>query len=196
MSITVNFHAETVAALHDDLQTLLNGYGRHTTAISSGTVGGAPSTADAAEAEKPRGRRNTRTTAAETAQNISTGEERVAPGEEAEAKQDAKDEAADTAKEKAAEPRKLTHDDVKKMLSGYVQAYGMTAVQEDGKGFIGADKVSDLPDDQAALAKAVIGIANGVEKNPNKREMTGELSAEKLAEMKAIVQAALAVSGK
>lgn len=124
------------------------------------------------------------------AQSISTGEERVDP---AVAVQDAKDEAADT-KAATPEPVKLTHDSVRAMLGGYVQAYGMSAAQEDGTKVIEVPKISDLKDDQAVLAKAVIAIANAIEKNPHKRDIAGDgITAEKLAELKPLVQAAVAV---
>lgn len=130
--------------------------------------------------------------AAGTGQGISSGEERTDPAADA---QDAKDEAADTAAQKiAAEPAKLTHDDVKNMMSGYVQAYGLDAAQDDGPAFIGVPKISLVPDTQADLAKAVLGIAKGLDKNPNKRELVGDgITAEKLAQMKGIVTVAQAV---
>ncbi|MGZ5987421.1 MAG: hypothetical protein ACXWLZ_00090 [Rhizomicrobium sp.] len=147
----------------------------------------------AATGKRPSGR--TRQAAADkaaaatgtTGQAISTGEERVDPATEA---QDKADEAAET----KVEPVKLNHDSVRKMLGGYVMAYGMEAAQADGVGLIGTAKISDLKDDQAVLAKAVIAIAQGIEKNPNKREIAGDgITAEKLAELKPIVAAALAV---
>lgn len=104
---------------------------------------------------------------------ISTGEERIDPTTAEDAAQDAADEAAEV----AATPAKvLTHDDVRAALQRYVAAYGMPAAMEDGPkvfGMIfgqGVAKVSDIPTDQAALAKAVAGVDEMLAKNPFKRE--------------------------
>lgn len=189
--IEVRFSNESVVELQGEMRQLLNGEG----AAAIG-YGGAGTTAQIAEkvaqANKPasgRTRDKNKADAAPAAtQNISTGEERVDPAVDA---QDAADEKADTA---ATKPVDLTHDDVKKLLGGYVMAYGMEAAQADGTGFIGAPKISEIPDTQAALAKAIIGIAKGINGNPNKRELNGDgLSAEKTAELKVIVTAAMAV---
>lgn len=190
--IEVRFNNGSVEELHAEMTALLFGRPANVSAGTGGSVGTSNTTAPA-EADKPaRGGRRSKASET-TGQAISTGEERVDPDT---AKQDAADEAADTAKEKAAEPKKLTHDDVKRMMSGYAQAYGMEAAQADGGAFINAKMISSIPDEQEALAKAIIGIAKGFENNPNKRDMTGEVTPEKMAEMKAIVQAAQAVTGK
>jgi hypothetical protein len=90
--------------------------------------------------------------------------------------QDAADEAAETAAGKDAE-KPLTLDDVRAALGKYVKAYGMAAAQEDGpiliKKVLGDEsksKISDLPDDQAVLAKAIAGVDEMLEKNPFRRE--------------------------
>jgi hypothetical protein len=195
MTINVTITADTTKELHSELWALLNGShpAPATSTVPTPVVTVTPVEQKVAEPEAPkRGRgRPPKAEPVEPVQYISTGEERVDPATEAEVAQDAADEAADTAAEKV-EPAKLTHDDVKKMLSGYVQAYGMAAVQVDGAGMIGADKVSSIPDDQKALAEAVIGIAKAIEGNPNKRDMSGEISPEKMAEMKALVASAQA----
>ncbi|MDI1263908.1 MAG: hypothetical protein PS018_11685 [bacterium] len=116
------------------------------------------------------------------------------PEQQAAAAQDAKDEIAD---EKPAETEalKLNHDSVRKMLGGYVMAYGMEAAQEDGTKIIGAPKISDLADDQKVLGAAVIAIATAIEKNPHKRELAGDgITKEKTAELKPFVVAALAAT--
>jgi hypothetical protein len=82
--------------------------------------------------------------------NISTGEERVDPTEADEA-----DEAEDTG-----EP--LTHDDVRDALGDYAAKFGMPAAQKNGPKLMGADKISAIPDDQAALRKAVGAIRNAI----------------------------------
>jgi hypothetical protein len=70
----------------------------------------------------------------------------------------------------------------------------MAAAQEDGTEIIQVPKISDLKDEQPALAKAVIAVASAIEKNPHKRDLVGDgITAEKLAELKPIVQAAMAV---
>lgn len=111
--------------------------------------------------------------AAAAARQISSGaEERVDPAVEA---QDTADESAETAAAKADQP-KLTHDDVRGALGAYVKAFGMPAAQEDGPKVLalifgeGKAKVSDIPDTQEALGKAVTGIKEMLEKNPYKRE--------------------------
>ena len=71
--------------------------------------------------------------------NISTGEERVDPAEEGDA-----------------EP--LTHDDVRNALGDYAAKFGMPAAQKNGPKLMGADKISAIPDDQAALRAAVDAI--------------------------------------
>lgn len=71
--------------------------------------------------------------------NISTGEER-----------------ADPAEESSDEP--LTHDDVRNALGDYAAKFGMPAAQKNGPKFMGADKISAIPDDQDALRKAVDAI--------------------------------------
>lgn len=90
--------------------------------------------------------------------------------------QDAADEAAETEATKAASGKALTHDDVRNELGAYVKAYGMAAAQEDGPKVIalmfgeGKTKVSDIPDDQASLAKAVAGVKEMTQKNPYERK--------------------------
>lgn len=193
MTIDVQFHAATVAELHLEMHALLIGHANRpsTTAVATGTVATDEPRMTAAQkkaAEKAAKEAAEAAAAAHTASNISTGEDRTDPAAD---KQDAKDEAADTAATKAVD---LTHDDVKKLLGGYVMAYGMEAAQADGTGFIGAPKISEIPNTQAALAAAIIGIAKGINYNPNKRELNGDgLSPEKTAELKLIITAAMAV---
>lgn len=114
-------------------------------------------------------------TGAEVAdRQISTGGERIDP-ENPDDVADAADEAAETAAAKAETGNKLTHDDVRNALGAYVKAYGMPAAQEDGPKVItlmfgeGKSKVSDIPDTQEDLAKAVAGIKEMTTKNPYSR---------------------------
>ena len=108
--------------------------------------------------------------------NISTGAERIGPANPEDAAQDAADEAAEAEKVKAAAGGKLTHDDVRSALKGYVTAFGMQAAMEDGPKVItlvvgeGKVKVSDIPDDQDVLAKVIAGIEEMTAKNPFKRD--------------------------
>lgn len=191
--IDIRFTNECVAELQAEMAVLLRG-----TSIVTGNVGqvvtgpaesnAAPANKRMTAAEKKAAEKAAQEAATGTGQSISTGAKRSDPAVD---KQDAADEAADTAATKAVD---LTHDDVKKMLGGYVQAYGMAAAQEDGTGFIGAPKISEIPNTQTALAAAIIGIAQAIEKNPKKRDIAGDgLSAEKTAELKPIVAAAIAV---
>jgi hypothetical protein len=100
---------------------------------------------------------------------ISTGEERIDPTTPEDTTQDAADEAAEAEATKAPE---LTHDDVRAALKKYLDAYGTPAAMEDGpkvlKLLFGekAAKVSDVPTDQASLAKAIAGIEEMLTKNP------------------------------
>lgn len=105
---------------------------------------------------------------------ISTGEERIDPTTEADQVQDAKDEADEA---EAVKPKELTHDDVRAALKRYLDTYGTPATMEDGpkvlKMLFGdtAGKASDVPGDQASLAKAIAGIDEMCVKNPFKREV-------------------------
>jgi hypothetical protein len=180
MTIDVHFNCTSVDELHVEMRNLLNGEPQ--TSAAKPIAPNKPASG--------RTRDKNKADAEAAPQNISTGEERTDPEAE---KQDAKDEAADT-KAAAPEPVKLNHDSVRAMLGGYVQAYGMAAAQEDGVKLIGTAKISELKDDQAILAKAVIAIGIGIEKNPHKRDIAGDgITAEKLAELKPVVTAALAV---
>lgn len=104
---------------------------------------------------------------------ISTGEERIDPTTAEDAAQDAADEAAEAEATKAPE---LSHDDVRAALKRYLDAYGTPAAMEDGPKVLkmlfgdAAAKVSDVPSDQASLAKAIAGIDEMLTKNPFKRE--------------------------
>lgn len=183
MSITISGSAVDV---RNAMAALLSGMALTSANVgSSGEAGGV--------APKATGRRNTKNT--EPTPNISSGaDHRTDPNvSEADAAQDAADEANEN---KIAEPEKLklTHDHVKKMLGGYVMAYGMPFAQEDGPGYIGVAKISDLKDDQKVLAKAVIDIATAIEKNPKGRDLSGDgLSKEKTEELKPIIKAAQAI---
>ncbi len=98
-------------------------------------------------------------------------ENRANPADEA---QDAED---DTAAGEAVtgSESKLTHDDVRNALGGYVKKYGMEMAQVDGPATIerrfgkGKVKVSDIPDTQEDLAQAVADVHEMIAKNPYKR---------------------------
>lgn len=110
--------------------------------------------------------------AAEEKPAISTGEERIDPTSEADAAQDAADEQAEVEQTATA---KLTHDDVRAALKKYLDAYGTAAAMEDGPKVLtmlfgeGKVKVSDVPEDQEALQKAIAGIEEMTAKNPFSR---------------------------
>jgi hypothetical protein len=188
MTVDVHFNAATVAELHLEMHALLIGHPNRPG--TSAITGEASNTAGPIAPDKPAsGRTREKNKAAAEQPNISTGEERVDPEAD---KQDAADEAADT--KAATAPMRLTHDSVRVVLGGYVQAFGMAAAQEDGAKLIATPKISEVHYTQAALAKAVIAIAQGIEKNPYKRDLAGDgITAEKLAELKPIVAAAMAV---
>lgn len=105
---------------------------------------------------------------------ISTSEERIDPATAEDEAQDAEDEAAEA---ETTKPATLTHDDVRAALKGYLDAFGTPAAMEDGPKVLkmlfgeGASKVSDVPDDQASLAKAVAGIKEMLVKNPFSRQV-------------------------
>lgn len=109
---------------------------------------------------------------AEPVANISTGEERIDPTTTEDAAQDAADEAAEAEATKTPE---LSHDDVRAALKKYLDAYGTPAAMEDGPKVLkmlfgdAAAKVSDVPADQASLAKAIAGIEEMLVKNPFNR---------------------------
>lgn len=132
--------------------------------------------ADAADAARVAAGAETGATVAD--RQISSGtEDRVDPDNPADAAQDADDEAAETATAKASSDKPLTHDDVRNALGRYVKKFGMDAAQQDGPAVItlmfgeGKAKVSDIPDTQEDLGKAVAGIEEMIIKNPFKREL-------------------------
>jgi hypothetical protein len=127
------------------------------------------------EADAARAAAGAETGAEVADRQISTSpEDRHDPDDVADAADEA-DEAAETAAAKAETGNKLTHDDVRNALGAYVKAYGMPAAQEDGPKVItlmfgeGKSKVSDIPDTQEDLAKAVAGIKEMTTKNPYSR---------------------------
>jgi hypothetical protein len=192
MTIDVHFNNASVAELHLEMHALLIGHAHRPGPVTNAEIVARAEPIDAPKAvtaaQKKAAEKAAKEAAAAAQQAISTGEERTDPAAD---KQDAADETAETAATKTVD---LTHDDVKKLLGGYVMAYGMEAAQADGTGFIGAPKISEIPNTQAALAAAIIGIAKGINNNPNKREINGDgLSPEKTAELKTIVAAAMAV---
>lgn len=113
--------------------------------------------------------------------DITNNPENRGADDEATAEQDAADEQAEAdAKVDASAP--LTHDDVRAAMGKYVKAYGMAAAQADGPILIQRvlgdetkSKISELPDDQAVLAKAVAGVEEMISKNPFKRAAEGVL---------------------
>ncbi len=113
--------------------------------------------------------------------DITNNPENRGADDEATAEQDAADEKAEAdAKVDASAP--LTHDDVCAAMGKYVKAYGMAAAQADGPILIQRvlgdetkSKISELPDDQAVLAKAVAGVEEMISKNPFKRAAEGVL---------------------
>lgn len=159
-------------------------------------VPSAASAPEPAPAEEPKKR--TRRTKAEieaeraagAAPQISTGEARVGPEDDAETQaQDAADEAAEV--EAARDPEApLTRDDVMKAAVKYQERYGMPAVQSDLPEIFGnvfgpvpegttnssgrvVTKwgVGSIPGDQAALTKALAAVETALAENTFKREV-------------------------
>lgn len=84
----------------------------------------------------------------------------------AEDPQDSADEAEES--ETNAGPM-LTHDHVRSVMGAYMKKYGMPAAQEDGPGFLGCAKISEIPDDQDALRAAVEAVQAAIDANPKGR---------------------------
>ena len=71
--------------------------------------------------------------------------------------------AATDAAADAPKPEKLTHDDVRDALRAYADKFGNDAAHENGPDLLGAPKISAIPEDQAALRKAVDAIRAAIE---------------------------------
>lgn len=187
--ISLHLEAATPQELHDHMRAFLAGStvgvvaGPATPNTGSGEVSGTPKRLTAAERKAAEKAEAEAKAAAEAAAKAATPEGKAAD------QQDAKDETADQPP-----PVTLTQDSVRGLLGLYVQAYGMAAAQEDGPKIIGYAKISELPNDQKAFAKAVLAIAEAVEKNPHKRDLAGDgIDKAKVAEVTPIVNAAKAV---
>lgn len=182
MSVTITISTEDGMLAREEMMKVLGVQPRPVSAVKPAEAAPVapvvpevqpPAESPAAE-KRPSGRtraRRAEEAAAET-RGISSGvEERVDP---AVAAQDKADETAETETKKA-ETKKLTHDDVRTALGAYVKKFGMPAAQEDGPRVLvlafgeGKAKVSDIPDTQEALGKAVAGINEMLEKNPFNR---------------------------
>ena len=85
---------------------------------------------------------------------ISTGGERVDPAAPPVPEDDEDDGETET----------CTHDDVRAALGDYAARFGMPAATSNGPKLMGAPKISAIPDDQAALRKAVLAIRAAIEK--------------------------------
>lgn len=113
----------------------------------------APATTEPVQ-EKPKRGRKSKKTEEPTGANITDNpEDRVNPQDDA---QDAADERAE---EESSATEALTHDDVREAASGYIAKFGMEAASVDLIGClekaVGVKKMSQIPDDQESLAKAV-----------------------------------------
>lgn len=180
--ISLTLNASSVSELHAQMAALLG-----TTAPASvqapQATNDAPKRLTAAERKAAEKAEAEAKAAAEAAAKAATQEGKAAD------QQDAKDETADQPP-----PVTLTQDSVRGLLGLYVQAYGMAAAQEDGPKIIGYAKISEIPSDQKSFAKAVLAIAEAVEKNPHKRDLAGDgIDKAKVAEVTPIVAAAKAV---
>jgi hypothetical protein len=109
------------------------------------------SVTEPAPAEKPKSTRSSKKAEAPKPA-ISTGEERIAPEDEATQAQDAADEAAEV------KPTgKLTHDDVRQAVARYSKKHGLPAATRDIPLILGCG-VADVEDTQMALGNAVEAI--------------------------------------
>lgn len=184
--IHITIDAETPEGLHSDLRKLLNG-AAPAVLVPPSTIPVGEQLADkvvTASTEQadvgkpaPRGRAAKKD---EPKGNISTQpEDRKPPADSAETQaQDAADEKGTDAPK---DVKTFVHDDVRNALGEYVKKFGMPAALEDGPKVIGmvlgakADgtswKTSEIPDDQAKLAKIVAGAKEMTDKNPFKRDL-------------------------
>lgn len=194
IQVHIQLTGDSAGEISNDLRMLLNGM----TAYKGEPIGTIDAAAAIAQVNEPKmtaaQRKAAEKAAKEAAEKAAAAATATASDPETEA-QDAADEAADTAAQKEADPVKLTHDDVKKVLGAHVQAYGMAASQADVKLLLNnAEKLSAIPDTQKDLAAAIISIADAIEKNPRKHEIAGDgLEAATVAAITPLVQAARAV---
>lgn len=133
--------------------------------VTAGVETTAVTATQAAVAEEPK--RRTRAKKSDAPQISTNPEDRQDPA--AVEEQDKADEAAETEAAKAEQP-KLTHDDVRKALKGYLDTFGMAAAQEDCPKIMGFAKASDVPDDQAKLAEAIEKLTKAAAENPFSRK--------------------------
>lgn len=56
-----------------------------------------------------------------------------------------------------------TRDDVRDMLGKYAEKFGMAQAQKEGPGLMGAPKISEIPDNPEAFAKAVRNIKEALD---------------------------------
>ncbi|WP_439392596.1 hypothetical protein ACRQ5Q_24555 [Bradyrhizobium sp. PMVTL-01] len=189
MKINLHLEANSVGELHAQLREML-GSTAIATVTSPPIAPDQPEKTETTKRQTAAEKKAAEKAAKEAAEAAAAEAAAKTPEKVEEAKQDVKDEAAE---QKAPEPMKLNHDHVRTMLGGYVQAYGMANAQADGADMIGFAKISEIPDDQAKLAAAVIGIATAIEKNPKNRDIEGDgITAEKIVQLKLIVDAAKA----
>ncbi|MBI2240266.1 MAG: hypothetical protein HYU59_05615 [Magnetospirillum gryphiswaldense] len=182
MPVEIKIWHEDAAQTLAELRVLAGGFAAtYTGPLTSGSVADSqaaaePTIATAAAtsttvAEEPAKRK--RRAKAETPETART--EAGAQAGTSETTEDAAQDDADEQAESDIEKKELTRDDVRAVLGKYVQKFGMDAAQEDGPKVIalmfgeGKSKVSDIPEDQDALAKAVAGVEEMLAKNPYNR---------------------------
>lgn len=125
-----------------------------------------------AELPKKRGRRTKAEIEAEKRQISASPENRAGPEDSpADQAQDAADEQTESAAAKAANGGKLTHDDVRRAVGEYSDRYGFEAAVSDIGNILGC-AITEVPDNQEALWKAVFAVKLAIEKNPYKHGAT------------------------
>ncbi len=70
-------------------------------------------------------------------------------------------------KEPTEEVQTFTRDDVREWLGKYAEKFGMATAQKEGPSLLGAPKLSEIPDDPAAFAKAVTNLQAAIEADIN-----------------------------
>lgn len=124
--------------------------------ISVNSAGVVVETPEPEPAKRTRGKAKVTEPVAEAAPAIrATPEDRQPPAEieEAEIVGDVFDDAPATV---------LTREDVKLALAAYAEKFGMAKAQAEGPKLMGAPRLSALPDDQEAFAKAIKALREAV----------------------------------
>lgn len=185
MTVTVTINAASTAELHAEMNALLAGVGSplvQTKPTPTGTAieivqqAVAVQNAEAAVSEAPEPEKKERKPRAKKAEAAPV----VVPETPAEVK--AQDEADEAAEAEVTQPKtEYTRDHVRAALGKYVQKFGAVAVETDAPALFKlvfpnetVSRISEIPETQEALGKAVAGVGEMLAKNPFKRTPVGE----------------------